>query len=235
MVTEDSDDGEGELLDRIRTIAPRLPIAVALDFHANVSARMVANATIITGYRTYPHTDVVETGYRAGRLLLATIAERIVPTMEREICPVLPNILCQTTDSPPMSELMAAAREAEAGEALAVSVFAGFPLADAADTGFSAVVVIDNDRSKARRIGCRVSDSATWVLGGCKLASFRGRFCLRKIKVLRVDRRRNPLLIHKRSRRGRHSFGSFPRSHCNATWQCDVTAWRCGDAWPIRP
>src|SRR5256712_13733418 len=33
MVAEHLDDGEGELLRRIRAVAPRLPIAVALDFH----------------------------------------------------------------------------------------------------------------------------------------------------------------------------------------------------------
>ena len=41
MVTESFDDGEGELLARVRTAAPDLPIAVALDFHTNLSARMV--------------------------------------------------------------------------------------------------------------------------------------------------------------------------------------------------
>ncbi len=49
MVTESLDDGEGELLRRIRQIKPRIPIAVALDFHANLTGEMVANSTIITG------------------------------------------------------------------------------------------------------------------------------------------------------------------------------------------
>src|SRR5947207_3202601 len=36
MVTESCEDGEGELLRRIRTIDPTTPIAVALDMHANL-------------------------------------------------------------------------------------------------------------------------------------------------------------------------------------------------------
>jgi len=40
MVTESYDDGEGELLRRIRKTAPEIPVAVALDFHANVTSTM---------------------------------------------------------------------------------------------------------------------------------------------------------------------------------------------------
>src|SRR5579862_1661575 len=35
MVTESLEDGEGQLLKRIRAIDPKTPIAVALDMHAN--------------------------------------------------------------------------------------------------------------------------------------------------------------------------------------------------------
>src|SRR5262249_37658778 len=70
MVAEHTDDGEGELLRRVRAVAPRLPIAVGLDFHAHMTSRMIDNATVITGYRTYPHVDMAETAARAGRTLL---------------------------------------------------------------------------------------------------------------------------------------------------------------------
>jgi microcystin degradation protein MlrC len=43
-----------------------VPIAIALDFHTNLSRTMVDNATVITGYRTYPHVDTAETGLRPG-------------------------------------------------------------------------------------------------------------------------------------------------------------------------
>jgi len=64
MVAEHTDDGEGELLRRVRAAAPRLPIAVGLDFHAHMTSRMIDNATVITGYRTYPHVDMAETAAR---------------------------------------------------------------------------------------------------------------------------------------------------------------------------
>src|SRR5512140_795455 len=46
VVADRTDDGEGTLLERVRAIAPELPIAVSLDLHANVTARMVRNCTV---------------------------------------------------------------------------------------------------------------------------------------------------------------------------------------------
>ena len=66
MVTESFEDGEGELLRRIRALDPATPIAVAYDMHANLYEAMVANATVVGGYRTYPHVDIYDTAKRAG-------------------------------------------------------------------------------------------------------------------------------------------------------------------------
>src|SRR5579863_9734945 len=61
MVTESFEDGEGELLRRIRALDPTTPIAVAYDMHANLYPAMIENATVVAGYRTYPHIDIYET------------------------------------------------------------------------------------------------------------------------------------------------------------------------------
>ena len=42
MVTRAHDDGEGELLARIRRVAPEVPIGVALDMHTNLFPAMGA-------------------------------------------------------------------------------------------------------------------------------------------------------------------------------------------------
>src|SRR5215471_148944 len=56
MVTQSHDDGEGELLRRVRAaVGPATPVLVSLDLHANVSPQMVASADFISSYRTYPH------------------------------------------------------------------------------------------------------------------------------------------------------------------------------------
>src|SRR5262249_40904886 len=77
MVAEHVDDGEGELLRRIRAVAPRLPIAVGLDFHAHMTAPMVDHATVIAGYTTYPHVDMGRTAERAGRTLARALTGEV--------------------------------------------------------------------------------------------------------------------------------------------------------------
>src|SRR5947209_11266179 len=61
MVTESLEDGEGELLRRIRALDPTTPIAVAYDMHANLYDPMIEHATVVSGYRTYPHIDIYGT------------------------------------------------------------------------------------------------------------------------------------------------------------------------------
>lgn len=66
MVTEHYDDGEGELLRRVRAlIGPDVPLVASLDLHANVTERMLAQANALIAYRTYPHIDMADTGARA--------------------------------------------------------------------------------------------------------------------------------------------------------------------------
>ena len=69
MVAEHHDDGEGELLARVRdTVGPDVPILMSLDLHANVSPAMVAAADFISSYRTYPHVDWGASGGRCRRM-----------------------------------------------------------------------------------------------------------------------------------------------------------------------
>jgi microcystin degradation protein MlrC len=160
MVAETTDDGEGTLLERIRTMAPQLPIAVALDLHANLTAKMVANCEAIAGYTTYPHVDMYQAGIRSGRILIRKLKGEVQPTMAWANRPMLPHTLRMSTDAPPMGDLVAMAKAAEENEALAATVFGGFPLADFSDAGLSAVVVTNADRALAAQISARLADAA---------------------------------------------------------------------------
>src|SRR3546814_1952437 len=54
MVTETTEDAEGELLAALRAkVGPDVPIVATLDLHANVTERMAANANALVTYRTY--------------------------------------------------------------------------------------------------------------------------------------------------------------------------------------
>ncbi len=145
MVTQDHDDGEGTLLARIRAEYPDIPIGVGLDMHANLFPEMVNNSTVITGFQTYPHIDTFETGVRAANVLLDALAGRVNPTMVWGNCPMLPHVMRQGTDDFPNRELQNRVREMERDQALAVSLFTGFPHADIYHAGLSVVVVTDNN------------------------------------------------------------------------------------------
>jgi microcystin degradation protein MlrC len=151
MVTERFDDGEGELLRRIRAIDPNTPICVAYDMHANFFDAMVSNAQIVTGYQTYPHIDQRQTAERAARALLRVMRREVVPTSAWGSAPMLPHVMAQGTHQAPNKDLqaMCAAWEAS-GRALAASLFVGFPHADVEMAGLSAVVVTDNDPADAQ-------------------------------------------------------------------------------------
>ncbi len=160
MVTEGCEDGEGGMLERIRRAAPDVPIGVGLDFHANMSERMVRNCDVAVGYKTYPHMDMYEAGYRAGQLLLDMIAGKITPRLSFANCPILPNILRQATEESPMKEIMARASALETGNVLAISVFPAFPLADTSHTRLSVLTVTDGAAEAGRQVCREVLDLA---------------------------------------------------------------------------
>ena len=163
MVTETTDDGEGNLLERIRQISPTLPIAVTLDLHANLTRKMVDNCSVITGYKTYPHVDMYAAGAKAGDILICVLKGELKPIMAWDNRPMLPHTLRMGTEEPPMRDLIALANQAEASDALAATIFGGFPLADIHDAGLSAVVVADDNQDRAEKSCCNLLDRA-WEL-----------------------------------------------------------------------
>jgi microcystin degradation protein MlrC len=152
MVTESLEDGEGELLRRIRAIDPVTPIAVSLDMHANLYDAIIDHTMVVTGYRTYPHIDTYDTAKRAGEILLAAMRGEIRPVMAWGNVPMLPHVMRQGSDDHPNRELQARCAAMNTEGALAASLFTGFPHADITNAGLSAVVVTDGDRGLAERL-----------------------------------------------------------------------------------
>ncbi len=161
MVAANTPDGEGTLLARIREIAPDLPIAVTCDLHCNLTAQMIDNCTALIGYKTYPHVDMYEVAEQVGRILFRHLAGEINASMAWGNRPVLAQTLRMGTDDEPMKSLIDLAKMAESsGEALAATVFGGFPLADIPEAGLSSVVITDNDAAKAAEVRDRILDAA---------------------------------------------------------------------------
>jgi microcystin degradation protein MlrC len=77
MVAEHHEDGEGELMRRVRAVVGhRIPLVASLDYHTNMTLEMVHHGSAMVGYRTYPHIDMAETGGRAARLLDRLLKDR---------------------------------------------------------------------------------------------------------------------------------------------------------------
>lgn len=152
MVAEHTEDGEGELLERIRAIVgPEIPIGITLDPHANVTERMARLANIIVAYKTYPHVDMRDCGMLAGQILHRAMKGEIHPVTLREAPPMLEEVTGGRTDIGPMVERIAMARAHEREEdVFAVSVDGGFGNADIREVGPTVLVTCQGDLARHR-------------------------------------------------------------------------------------
>jgi len=131
MVTEHLDDGEGEILARVRrVVGPSVPIVASLDLHANVTRRMIELADGLVAYRTYPHIDMAPTGKRAAELLLRTISAGA--PLHRAMRPLdfLTGLSSQSTFIQPGQRLYELLEQVEREHDTVLSFTPGFPMAD---------------------------------------------------------------------------------------------------------
>jgi microcystin degradation protein MlrC len=160
MVTASHDDGEGEILRRVRLLTgPDLPIAVTLDPHANVTGAMCDLAQILVSFTTYPHVDIRATGRRAAELLHRAVIADIHPATLRAHRPMLEEANGGRTDFGPMIERHAMARAAESRKGVyAVSINGAFPCADIADVGPTVLVTAEVGLPGAQAIAEEIAD-----------------------------------------------------------------------------
>ncbi len=162
MVAESHEDAEGELLSRLRgRLGPAAPIVVTLDLHANVTQRMADNANALIAYRTYPHIDQYERAWQGAELLEKAMQGEIRPRTVIARRPMIHGLDWGRTQQGPMAELLArGAAFEQSGEALAVSICAGFPLADIYDVGPSVTVTVDGANPRGQAIAEEFMDHA---------------------------------------------------------------------------
>ena len=80
MNVQGMDDAEGDLISAVRELVGQdCPIAASYDLHGNVSQRIMTQLNIISGYRTAPHIDTIETRARTMSLLLRCLREQARP------------------------------------------------------------------------------------------------------------------------------------------------------------
>ncbi|HYM30568.1 MAG TPA: M81 family metallopeptidase [Candidatus Cybelea sp.] len=151
MVTEHLEDGEGELLRRVRdVVGADMPVVASLDLHANVTQAMVAHASALIAYRTYPHVDMAETGRRAARHLDDLLTGRR-PQQAKAFrrLPFLLPLTTQCTMMEPSRGIYDEVAASEGGAISSVSYTPGFPPADIAECGPSVFAYGDTPAAAA--------------------------------------------------------------------------------------
>jgi microcystin degradation protein MlrC len=168
MVSEPFEDGEGELLRRVRaTVGADVPIVITLDYHCNFTEAMAAYSDAVCAYQTYPHIDQVETGHRAAVALESLLARgtRTVSTVRK--MPFLLPLNFQCTMVQPTLGVVELVANAETDPILSAAYLAGFPPSDLFECGpaivvhgFDAVAVEKSADRLARAIALKEGEFA---------------------------------------------------------------------------
>lgn len=150
MVTQNHDDGEGELLRRLRICFPSIPIGVSLDLHANISSLMIGSATVMSIYRTYPHLDMAQTGARCMHRLIKSLNGARYCNAFRQM-PFLVPLHAQYTGQSPCRELYLALDSLVISDDEQLDLAMGFTAADIPDCG-PAIVASAQSRTRAEEL-----------------------------------------------------------------------------------
>lgn len=113
MRVEEIGDAEGDMLEALREIFPTIPTVAALDMHATLTDKMMANANAFVGYKCAPHTDTYETGAHAAEMTRLTLEKGVRLTMAAVRVPMLIAGEKSETSTHPMTGRIARLRELE--------------------------------------------------------------------------------------------------------------------------
>ena len=147
MVSESHSDGDGHWMARVRErVGPGIPVVATVDPHANLSRMMVDSCDALIAYRTNPHLDQRDRGLEAAGILSSALRGESRPTQAACFPPLALGIDRQSTAEAPCSWLADRFdRVRSRPGVLSCSLLLGFPYADVAEMGGSAVVVTDGD------------------------------------------------------------------------------------------
>jgi microcystin degradation protein MlrC len=160
MVTDHLEDGEGELLARVRrTVGDDMPVVASLDLHANISPAMVELSDALVVFRTYPHIDMAETGARAAELIARGLKSgRKLAKAYRQLPFLIPTTAGCTTQEPAKG-LFAHLADLDRPPLVSLSFACGFGPADIYDCGPS-VVAYGEETAATERSAQALADDA---------------------------------------------------------------------------
>jgi microcystin degradation protein MlrC len=147
MVAHGYDDCEGDLLERVRSIAgPKAVVAAELDPHSHLSAKRVENSDVLVTFKEVPHIDFADRAEEVVDLALRTARGEIRPHIAVWDCRMLEML---PTSKQPMRGFVDRIKALEGKDGvLSISVIHGFGAADVADMGIKVLVITDNQPQK---------------------------------------------------------------------------------------
>ena len=167
MVSVSEFDADGAIIEKVRGIVGSdVPIMVTMDLHANITKRKIRNATTISGFRTCPHIDLIETGERAARMLCGILDGTSNPTMAWQKVPMVTPACKQIDFKPgPYRDLLQETIFLDTLGAIDSSAFTVQPWLDIPELGYGAIVITENNASLARELTNRLAQKM-WELRG---------------------------------------------------------------------
>ena len=148
-MSDTSDDVCGDVIEKVReAVGEDVVISVSFDLHANVTEKTIKNADYISGYHTYPHLDLYETGVRAAQRIIDHFNNGRSFVARAEV-PVIAPAHAYTTSSGMLGELMNKAKEYKMSEKIVdYSIFQAQPWLDAKEL-FATVIITAKDEDSA--------------------------------------------------------------------------------------
>lgn len=150
MIAQGCDDCEGDLIQRIRALAPNARIGGLLDPHCHMTEAMLTGADALICFKEYPHIDIEARAEELFTLIADAAEGKTNPVMRDHDCRI---IMAMPTPEGPMRAWVDAmiARESEPG-VLSLSLVHGFPWGDHPRTGARALAITDGDPALAERM-----------------------------------------------------------------------------------
>ena len=162
------DDVCGYILEKLRQQVPDTVIVASCDLHANVTPKMVANADYISGYWTYPHEDLYQTGYRAAKLGMEHIASgKGLYVAHACVSMIVPANGYNTSEGEFKAVMDDGRKLVEQGTIADFSVFQMQPWLDVAD-GNSSVLVVAEDPNVAQRCAAEMVQKLWDIREACQ-------------------------------------------------------------------
>jgi len=146
-----------ELIRAARAALGAKPLALSFDLHANLDPAVAGAADIVVGYKTHPHVDMYETGWKTLTLLERALRGEIEPVVAiAKAGAILPSFNMRTADGP-MAEIEALAAARTTGVVLDATPFGGFAYGDSPCAGAAVAVTADGDRAAAQALAVELA------------------------------------------------------------------------------